>query len=181
MNKSFYTTICRSNNAIFNHSYTNDIVLYGCDPTKQIIIGSSNTSNCITISPGTTYVNNNLFVGEDNTMSSSYTVYVNGTIHATGGITEFSDTRWKENIEVIPNALEKVSQISGYLFTRKDGDGKKHAGVLAQEIQKVLPEIVYNDDDGKLSVAYGNISALLIEAIKELTEKVRKLADLQKY
>ena len=93
-------------------------------------------------------------------------LYVNGSIRATGSITANSDARLKKNIERIENALEKVGQISGYTYnTIYDED--RHAGVIAQEIDLVLPEIVNKGNDGLMGVEYGNISALLIEAIKE--------------
>jgi hypothetical protein len=93
-------------------------------------------------------------------------LYVSGSIRATGSITANSDVRLKKNIERIENALEKVGQISGYTYnTIYDED--RHAGVIAQEIDKVLPEIVNKGNDGLMGVEYGNISALLIEAIKE--------------
>ena len=94
-------------------------------------------------------------------------LYVSGSIRATGSITANSDARLKKNIERIENALEKVGQISGYTYnTIYDED--RHAGVIAQEIDKVLPEIVNKGNDGLMGVEYGNISALLIEAIKDL-------------
>jgi len=93
-------------------------------------------------------------------------LYVSGSIRATGSITANSDARLKKNIERIENALQKVSEISGYTYnTIYDED--RHAGVIAQEIDKVLPEIVNKGNDGLMGVEYGNISALLIEAIKE--------------
>jgi hypothetical protein len=93
-------------------------------------------------------------------------LYVSGSIRATGSITANSDVRLKKNIERIENALQKVSEISGYTYnTIYDED--RHAGVIAQEIDKVLPEIVNKGNDGLMGVEYGNISALLIEAIKE--------------
>lgn len=94
-------------------------------------------------------------------------LYVSGSIRATGSITANSDARLKKNIERIENALEKVGQISGYTYNTIY-DEERHAGVIAQEIDKVLPEIVNKGNDGLMGVEYGNISALLIEAIKDL-------------
>jgi hypothetical protein len=102
-----------------------------------------------------------------------------GGIYSTGNITAYSDIRVKENIEVIPNALEKVEQIRGVTFTRNDNTGdtkdKRYAGVIAQEIEQVLPEVVETDEEGIKSVAYGNMVGLLIEAIKQLKEEVEDL------
>jgi hypothetical protein len=101
------------------------------------------------------------------------TIDTSGNFTATGDITAFSDFRLKTNIETITNALEKVSKMRGVMYTRID-NGDKGSGVIAQEIQEVLPEIVL-DNGEYLSVAYGNIVGVLIEAIKDLTIKVEKL------
>jgi hypothetical protein len=95
-------------------------------------------------------------------------LYVSGNIRATGTITANSDITLKKNLLKIENALEKVEQINGYTYEFKADDSKRHAGVIAQEIEGVLPEIVNKGNDGILGVEYGNISALLIEAIKDL-------------
>jgi pentose-5-phosphate-3-epimerase len=101
----------------------------------------------------------------------------NGTY--AGTVTANSDIRLKDNIEIIPNALEKVSQIRGVTFTRNDQEDKekRHAGVIAQEVEKVLPEVVMEGNDGIKSVAYGNLVSLLIEAIKEQQEQINNLTD----
>jgi hypothetical protein len=102
-------------------------------------------------------------------------LYVSGNIRATGTITANSDINLKKNLLKIENALDKVEQISGYTYEFKLDDSKRHAGVIAQEIEGVLPEIVNKGNDGLLGVEYGNISALLIEAIKEQQKKIQEL------
>ena len=92
-----------------------------------------------------------------------------GPITSSGEITAFSDQRLKSNIETIDNALEKISNMRGVYFTK---DGEEGTGVIAQEVEKVLPEVV-KDGEYK-SVAYGNMIGVLIEAVKELKEKVDK-------
>lgn len=74
----------------------------------------------------------------------------------------------------ITNALEKVNKISGYTFTML-GTGKRQAGVIAQEVEKVLPEVVSKNENGYLTVMYGNIISLLIGAVKELSNEVQEL------
>jgi hypothetical protein len=101
-------------------------------------------------------------------------LYVGGTIRATGTITANSDIRLKSNITKIENALEKVGQISGYTYNTTYDD-KRHGGVIAQEMEKVFPEIVNTGNDGLMGVEYGNISALLIEAIKEQKKEIDEL------
>jgi hypothetical protein len=106
--------------------------------------------------------------------SPSYKLDVDGTIRATGDVIAYSDKRVKENIKTIDNSLEKVNQLRGVEFN-KIGEDKKSIGVIAQEIEKILPEVVREDDKGMKSVAYGNITGILIEAIKELKAEVEEL------
>ena len=102
-------------------------------------------------------------------------LYVYGSVTASGDITAYSDASLKKNVEVIPNALDKVSQIRGVTFDRIDIDGdNRYTGVIAQEIEAVLPEVV-QEKNGIKTVAYGNIVGLLIEAIKELKAEVEEL------
>jgi hypothetical protein len=96
------------------------------------------------------------------------------TVVAAGDITAYSDERLKENVQVIDNAMDKVQAVSGITFTRK-ADGSTSTGVTAQELQAVLPEAVKVDENGLLSVAYGNVVGLLIEAVKELKADIDSL------
>jgi len=96
-----------------------------------------------------------------------------GAIWAAGNITAYSDIKLKENIKTVDGALSKVTQLRGVYYTLKRDETKtRKIGVIAQEIQQVLPEVVLlhrdnEDTEGTLSVDYGNITAVLIEAIKE--------------
>ena len=85
-----------------------------------------------------------------------------------------SDIRKKHNVKTIENALSKVEELRGVSFTMNDS-GKNMIGVVAQEILEVIPEVVDEGSDGTLTVAYGNIVGVLIEAIKELNAKVEDL------
>ena len=102
---------------------------------------------------------------------------VTGNITASGNITAYSDRRLKTNIELIPNSIDKIKKINGYTFNRTDMEGK-HTGVIAQEVEKVLPEVVVEDEDGMKSVAYGNMVGLLIEAIKDQQKQIDNLTIL---
>jgi hypothetical protein len=97
-----------------------------------------------------------------------------GNFTATANVTAYSDERLKKNIERIPNALNKVMQLDGVTFDRID-NGERGTGVVAQNLQKVLPEAVLADKDGMLSVAYGNTVGLLIEAMKEQQAQIEAL------
>jgi hypothetical protein len=98
---------------------------------------------------------------------------LNGDFTATGNVTAFSDERLKENVETIEGALDKVSQMRGVMY---DKDGERGTGVIAQEMQQVMPEVVIDSGRGDyLSVAYGNIVGVLIESIKELKAEIEEL------
>jgi hypothetical protein len=98
----------------------------------------------------------------------------NGDVTFSGNVVAYSDRRLKKDIEPIVGALEKVRQLQGVSFKRIDTNDFD-IGVIAQDVQKVLPEVVKEDKDGYLSVAYGNMVALLIEAVKELKAEVEAL------
>jgi hypothetical protein len=108
------------------------------------------------------------------TGSYSGTWSVSGQITATGDVTAFSDIALKKDINVIDDALNKVSKLGGYIFSRKDDDSRRYTGVMAQEVKSVLPEAVHGEE-GNYSVAYGNMVGLLVEAIKELRKEVEEL------
>ena len=112
-----------------------------------------------------------------------------GEIRATDNITGYysSDSRLKENIQNIDGALEKVAMLKGvtfdwcenYIKERGGEDGyfiKKHdTGLIEQDVQEVLPEIVRKKKDGYLGVQYDKMVGLLVEAIKELRTEVNEL------
>ena len=109
--------------------------------------------------------------------NSTGDVNFNGAIVAAGNVTAFSDINLKKDIEVISNALDKVSQIRGLTFNRTDIECDRQSGVIAQEVEEVLPEVVTTNEKGIKSVAYGNMVGLLIEAIKDLKGEVETLKD----
>ena len=106
-------------------------------------------------------------------------LHVSGNILATGDITAYSDESLKTNIQVIDGAVGKVEQLHGITFDRI-ADGSSSTGVIAQELKEVLPEAVHTDEQGVHSVAYGNITGLLIEAIKEQQKQINELIKLNK-
>ena len=144
---------------------------------------------------GLTWTHTNVGTGTNQAISGlshQLQVRLNGGLYAAigngiwtvGNITAYSDIAVKRNLVKIPNALEKVSLINGYTYERTDHvqdpedpespEILRQAGVVAQEIEKVLPEVV-SGQEGNKSVAYGNVVALLIEAIKELKAEVDEL------
>ena len=90
----------------------------------------------------------------------------------------YSDINLKDNIEVISDPLKKIQSIRGVTYTRKDLEtNAKFTGVIAQEVEEVLPEVVQTNEDGIKSVAYGNMVGLLIESIKEQQKTINMLKD----
>lgn len=83
----------------------------------------------------------------------------------------FSDKRLKENIQIIPNALEKLKQIDGVTFQWKT-DKRADMGVIAQKVEKVFPELVYSDEKGRKSVNYSGLIAPLIEVVKKQQSQI---------
>jgi hypothetical protein len=108
--------------------------------------------------------------------TTSSGVSVTGDMTASGNVTAYSDITLKENIETIPNALDKVLNLRGVEFDRIDKEDNPHEiGVIAQEVEEIVPEVVITHKDGLKSVAYGNLVGLLIESIKELKAEVNDL------
>jgi hypothetical protein len=92
-----------------------------------------------------------------------------GNIYATGNITARSDLRKKTNITTIEDSLEKIQQMRGVYYNKKDDPSKTRSlGFIAQHLESVLPEVVDTSsaDEGYKSVSYGNITAVLIEGMK---------------
>jgi hypothetical protein len=122
------------------------------------------------------YVTGNVGIG---TANPTQRLTVDGDILATGDVTAFSDERQKFNIQTIENSLEKVEGIRGVYFNRISDSNmttpKRYVGVIAQEVEKVLPEVVHTNGDEQLgikSVAYANMVGLLCEAIKSLKKEL---------
>jgi len=97
---------------------------------------------------------------------------VSGSIGINGSVEQISDERFKTNVATIDNSLDRVLSSRGVTF---DMGGKRQVGVIAQEIQKTIPEVVTQDNQGYLSVSYSNMVGVLIEAIKEQDKKIASL------
>ena len=95
-----------------------------------------------------------------------------GNLTAASNITAYSDVRLKKEIKTIDNALNKVTSLRGVNFIK---DEEYQMGVIAQEVEEIIPEVVLTNNEGIKSVAYGNMVGLLIEAIKELKAEIEEL------
>lgn len=118
---------------------------------------------------------NGLNVGSGQLQVSSGNVYATGQFFSNSNITAYntSDERLKENIETITGAVELVKKMRGVTYTMK-ADGSKGLGLIAQELQQVLPELV-TEHEGVLYVAYANLVGVLINSIHELSARVEEL------
>lgn len=166
-------------------NYTLTLPVADGSPTQYLGTDGDGHLNFYTLSGN----NTTNFVAKSIGVGTSTTAGSDGEIRAGGNITAYysSDERLKENIKNIPNALDIIKSINGVEFDWTDDyieqnggeDGyfmRKHdIGVIAQEIENVLPEVVGTRQDGYKAVKYERIVAVLIEAVKELSAEVERL------
>ena len=177
----------------------------GGDRTHGNITADSITgTGALSIKSGNQYVyirgdnNGNMFAGKTSEWAAMYyndsikvqttntgaditgDLNISGDVIASGDVTAYSDERLKRNIETIQNPIDIVNCLRGVSFEK---DGRSSIGVIAQETEDFLPEVVHTDNEGMKSVAYGNITGLLIEAIKDqqktIEELQKQISDLQ--
>ena len=126
------------------------------------------------------------FTALDTGMIRAYgDIYGGGDVEVTGDVIAFgspSDKRYKENVKPIKNALDKVLELEGVSFDWKEKKGnldiKEDIGFIAQDVQKVIPELVRENKDGKLSLRYQGVVPVLLEAIKDQQKQIDELKDL---
>lgn len=156
-----------------NYSTSGTTLTFNVAPPNNITIEVIHLASLL--SNGLTNISDD---GTDITINNNLTV--GGTITATGDIVSdcSSDERLKDNISVILNPIDKIKQIKGVEFdwNNKQSTFKGHdIGVIAQDIEKVLPELVNTRDNGYKAVKYDKLTALLIEAIKQQQEEIEEL------
>lgn len=150
--------------------------LAGGTMTGNLSIISSTTEMKVTLgSSGGYFFGNATLAGWKNSAGTARVSwnFTNGDFTAAGNVTAYSDARLKQNVKTIQNAVDLVNQMRGVYYDRID-TGEAGIGVIAQEMRDVVPEVVV-ENDGTLSVAYGNLVGVLIEAVKELSNKVAAL------
>jgi len=170
-----------------------------------ISLQPTGASGTVTIAPGTLAGNiNNMNIGASTrgtgaftTLAANSTVSLTagtastttgtGTLQVTGGvgitgqmtaqtIVETSSITFKENVNPIEDALNSILKLTGVVYDRKDGSTKNEAGLIAEEVFKVIPNIVTTDSDGNpYGIAYTKLTAYLIESIKSLKEEIDTL------
>ncbi|KKT32430.1 MAG: hypothetical protein UW21_C0024G0001, partial [Candidatus Woesebacteria bacterium GW2011_GWB1_44_11b] len=130
------------------------------------------------------YINSTGNVGIGTTSPGNYRLYVNGAAFSTGGW-QLSDMRLKENIKELANVSEKLDNVRGVEYSWKTGEYSdkglpqgKQIGVLAQEIETQFPELINYDNEGYKSVSYSGLSAVLVQAFKEIKTRMDKVESL---
>ncbi|MCK4500831.1 tail fiber domain-containing protein, partial [Candidatus Babeliales bacterium] len=131
--------------------------------SSKLVVTSGGTVGVRTASPGSTYA-----------------LYVTGNAYATGTWSG-SDKRWKKNISPIPSSLDKITGLSGVEFDWRtdefpdhDFDSGRQIGFIAQDVLKVLPELVKQDDKGYYSIEYSKVVPVLVNAVKEQQQQIDK-------
>ena len=147
-------------NTVTNPDYTFDGTGTLTVSAGKLKVGTAN-ANYITFGEKDLHVENNVEIGGN--------LYLEGNFHSP------SDSRLKENIQVLTGVLEAIKQLRGVRYTYKDQQqyaSGKQIGLIAQELQKVYPELVIKGLDGYLAVNYTNLTAVLVEAIKEQQQQI---------
>jgi hypothetical protein len=196
---SFYTTINNLSSSTYQSDATQSLNI--ANLSSSVYTFSSSIDSRVDVLEGTTHthsnkanldtINQNLgttstdvqfaSLGVGTAPDGTYEFKVAGDIAASGDIVAFnsSDERLKNNIKPIQNGLEKINKISGYEFDWNEDLQKARkghdVGILAHEIEEILPEAVTRRDNGYLAVDYEKIIPLLIQSVKELSAKVKEL------
>lgn len=157
-----------------------------CTSTNFLVRNTSAGTDCSQVYDSGSYVGIN-YPSPD----SNFKFIVNGNTKIIGSIYATSDKKFKKNIHAIDNALARVLALNGKTYNWKSSEFPDYAfthdlqyGLIAQEVQSVIPEIVNTSDDGTLSINYDGLIPVLIEALKEqqsqiniLNDKISKLAN----
>ena len=150
--------------------------------TTPVVAGGSNTqiqynlSGGLAGSAGLTWNGTTLTanaISATTTIAATTNITAGGSITAAGNVTAYSDRSLKRDIQTIEHAVDLVKSLRGVTFEMIN-TGQQGIGVVAQEVQDVVPQVV-QDNNGILSVAYGNLVGVLIEAVKELAARVETL------
>jgi len=154
-----------------------------------IVSGGEGNGNNLVLRSTSAGTKGQVYIDENTTSTSTTTgalrvsggvgiagnTYIGGSLSAQA-ITETSSITLKENINPIENALQSLTQLVGVVYDRKDGSSKNEAGLIAEEVNKVLPNLVHKDEQGNpQSIQYTKLSAYIIEALKTLKDEIDNL------
>jgi hypothetical protein len=176
------TTIYSSSNSGSAVTFSGTVTVW-CDYPASIASQPAGATVTPTTTNATYYVVGSSATSGAQTIASVSVTNAVSYNASTGALTAVSmvsssDERLKSNIQTLTNATQTVEKLRGVSYLRND---RPEIGVVAQEVEKVLPMLVHEDPEGYKSVAYGNMVGLLIEAVKELSAEVKVLkAELNK-
>jgi hypothetical protein len=132
---------------------------------------TTNATRYLSFTAGTSGTASTLYVS-----STKFTVNPSTGVLTTVSITESSSIALKENINPIENALDSIMRLVGVTYDRRDGSKKEEAGLIAEEVDKILPNLVTKDQDGNPdAIHYTKLTAYLIEAVKSLKAEINSL------
>lgn len=154
------------NSTIKQINNTNDIMSFTNYLDEEILTITSNNVGIVNTTPDVDY---KLHVGGS--------LKINNDIRCDGNVISASDKRFKTNIQKIENSLDKIDQLSGITYDNILLDNRRQTGLIAQEVEKILPEAVVKGTDGYLSLSYGNMMGLIVESIKDLRKEIKELKD----
>lgn len=160
------------------HNTSNDAIarLFAGDDSNVYLLNLINSNGRITVGS-----NGNVGIGLNGGALPTNKLQVNGSIqsatniYASAWVTP-SDKKLKKNIRKLESVLDLIERLSAYRYELKDNkalDKKERIGVLAQEVQKSFPEVVYKDPQGNLGVDYSRLVAPMVQAVNELHQKLR--------
>ena len=187
-----------SQGAFIYSASTNSVSLIGSNPSLTILntitganfitAGGLNATGNLTFGGGNILASNAgtgwLLTGTNGTttctlgQNASTSQLVSSTDVYAPDFVATSDIRTKNSIVTVDSALDRVMKMRGVFFERNAEPGERRVGVIAQEVEEILPEVVYTDESGMKSVSYGSIIGLLIEAIKEQQKVISNLLKL---
>ena len=160
---------------------SNSTYSYSVDLPNNQFVRQKNSSGTLGLLLGMSSDNNTYLRGfsgvqiQTNNGTTAITISSSQNTTFAGTITENSSIRYKDNIETVKYGLDKVLQMRGVTYTKKD-TGLKELGLIAEELNEILPEVVLKNEEGEPdSVSYGRITAVLIEAIKDLKKEIEEL------
>jgi hypothetical protein len=139
--------------------------------TVSVSDETSNNTRYLTFAASTSGTASTLYVS-----STKFTVNPSTGVLTTVSITESSSIALKENVLPIENALDSIMKLVGVTYDRRDGSKKEEAGLIAEEVNKILPNLVTKDQDGNPdAIHYTKLTAYLIEAVKSLKAEINSL------
>jgi len=140
---------------------------------------TTNSTRYLSFAAATSGNINTLYVSSTKFTANPSTGTLTVTALSAGTITETSSITLKENINPITDVLSSLLNLNAYTYDRKDGSSKNEAGLLAEEVEKIFPNLVTRSEDGILGVQYTKLSVYLLEAIKTLKQEIDNLKGIK--